>query len=441
MISAILRRSESSLQQALIRCDVNHRSPVNGICAMHFAVTWPTALRTLIIAGADVNVEDHIGRRPIELSVALGAVEAVQLLIEADCSLFTAESHRGLLKECLLFEEGEKRGRILGLIVQALIDRHTRLLNWILSVLTPSSGLYSKIIPGQLQQSLLPEMYEEIRRQGHECPAALELDFKGHYQTGDLHSEIRIPISTAEQLWNGGFQELEEPYDVCGPALTPILEAWYNADFDILQWLITKGASPFSKHAQTGGSGLHMFAHRLQYPGFYFQHEISGVPSDTVRMTELMSDESAWRDSCSCLCSTRGCQPVTIFLKGTYLHLQKLKHIRYQLRKFWEKLPPPPGKELLQAEAALRFFAFEQSEARHLASCCSLGQLGERDLSTCLSERWHEAHISAEDLTVERDRQMIEEKMQFFRQKMLYCGCPLLDKPACVVSQDTCPLG
>lgn len=435
------------MQKALIHCDINYRSPANGLCAIHFAVTWPAALQRLILAGADIDIQDHLERSPIQLAVALGKAESVRLLIEADCDLATSSSHQSLLQQSLELEELETRHQISACIVRGLINRHTRLLTLALSVLPSSSRVITLIIPGKLQQSLVPEVLDELDRQEYEWPLALELENKGHYQTANLHATIRLPIPIAEQLWMGGFQELEIPHNVESsdrPALSPILETWFNADFDLLHWMVAKGASLFSKDTSTGGSGLHLYAHRLHYPGAHFGHKISRVPYDKPSLTELSSDESAWRDSCSCICSAGGCQPVTVFLKALqhhYFPLRGFDDALSKLRHFWERISPPPGQELTQVETVLRFFAFDQSNARHLASCCCLGQCGEHVPHSWRPTRWRGTDLSADDPAVLFDIQMMEDKFQSLRQKMEHCDCPLLDKPACVGYRDICPLG
>lgn len=143
---------------------------------MHFAVIWPTALCRLIIVGALVDVQDNLGRRPIQLAVAMGVVESVRILIEADCSLATSNSHRSLLQESLLVEDKETGMRISNLIIQGLIDRHTRLLNIAMAVLPPSSKLAKSINPGKLQPSLIPDITKEMLGLGHQIPPSLTLD-------------------------------------------------------------------------------------------------------------------------------------------------------------------------------------------------------------------------------------------------------------------------
>lgn len=445
-MSAILRRSESELQKALNRCDPNNRSPRNGLHAVHFAVIWPTALHCLISAGADINVQDNIKRRPLQLAVAMGNVESVKILIEADCSLNTSNSHLGLLQECLQLDESDQREQISTLIVQGMINRHTRLLSLISALLPPSSQLASLIVPGKLQQSLVPMLMEEISCLGHEIPAALKLDIKGHYEIGDVNAKIRLPVSTAEKLWDGGFQELETPYYVDFPKLTLVLQAWYNADFDILRWLISKGASPFSKHPSTGGSGLHWFSRRLGDPGQYFRHAIANVCCDVGLVSQLGWDNSAWRDSCSCLCSIGGCQPVTIFLKRH--HYSRAKSFEPEdfsetlnlLQEFWAKICPPPQQVIAQAEAVLRFFAFDQTNARHLASCCRFDDdVKDSEQLPRPHPRWRGPGVSDDEPTFLHDCEMIGRNLWHYQRRLKYCGCLHLETLVCVSLRHTCP--
>lgn len=447
IVSAILRRSESDLQKALIRCDPDNGSPRNGLCAVHFAVFWPTALRRLILAGVDINVQDETERRPIQLAVAMGIVGSVKLLIEADCSLNTSDSHPSLVQECSQLKKQNTREQISTLIIHGMINRHRRLLSLASAVLPPSSQLFKLIVPGTLQQSLVTMMMEEMSCLGHEIPTALKLDNKGHYESGyfDFDAAIPLRISTAEQLWHAGFQELESPYHVTFPKLTLVLQAWYNADFDILRWLIFRGASPFAKHPLTGGSGLHWFARRLSCPGLPFNHNISRICTDVGLVSQLGRDNSAWRDSCSCLCSIGGCQPVTTFLKIYHSCMsdeqpEGLSDIFTRLREFWAKLPPPPQQVLAQAEAVLRFFAFDQTNARHAAGCCRFDDdVKHSKRLPEPNEYWRDADVSDQEPTVLHDHEMIEKKMRDYRRKLIHCGCLRLETLVCVIFRDTCP--
>lgn len=101
MVRAILQRDESRLQKALANCDPKHQSTATGLSPVHFAVTWPVALTAFIKSGVDVNVEDHLSRRPIRLATVLGESEAVKILLEEDYAIGTHPDSLPLLQEAL----------------------------------------------------------------------------------------------------------------------------------------------------------------------------------------------------------------------------------------------------------------------------------------------------------------------------------------------------
>ncbi|TGO26456.1 hypothetical protein BPAE_0059g00260 [Botrytis paeoniae] len=89
LVSVILQRSERGLLRSVKEANINHTSSLNGLTALHFAIEWPEALEILIYNGADINAEYHYHRRPIHLAVASGFSKAVNILIQADCTLAT----------------------------------------------------------------------------------------------------------------------------------------------------------------------------------------------------------------------------------------------------------------------------------------------------------------------------------------------------------------
>ncbi|KAH7149848.1 hypothetical protein B0J13DRAFT_660603 [Dactylonectria estremocensis] len=226
LIIAIIQQSESDLKREIFRCDVNHVSPENGLSAIHFAIYWPLALRELINAGANVNCQDHYGRRPVHLAVACGQREAVEILIAADCSLFTPHYSNSLLQESL--RNGRDFDQTTNVIVDALVSRHTRLVNLALSTLPDTSELKTQLIVGTVWEIMAPQIANELAACNQQIPAALKLhrDGEGVYDTAELHADIRLTIPLAERLWRGGFLRINE----CAPlnGLTPILQAWYG---------------------------------------------------------------------------------------------------------------------------------------------------------------------------------------------------------------------
>lgn len=95
LISMILSHNRRDFSRILPRCNDNHKSSVNGLAAVQFAGDLAMGIvRAYTRWGADINVVDIHGRSPIHL---------------------------------------------VDLVVEALIDRHRRLVNFALAVLpTPS---------------------------------------------------------------------------------------------------------------------------------------------------------------------------------------------------------------------------------------------------------------------------------------------------------------
>ena len=114
------------LSEGCQEVDVNRKSPFNALTALHFAVEWPWALQHLLKEDADVNVVEYCGRRPMHLAVATGYLELVVLLLQADSALESPTV--SLLQLALQLKDSEQRDIIIPAVVDALVNRHSRLL-------------------------------------------------------------------------------------------------------------------------------------------------------------------------------------------------------------------------------------------------------------------------------------------------------------------------
>ncbi|KAI4869398.1 hypothetical protein F4820DRAFT_407287 [Hypoxylon rubiginosum] len=395
---------------------------------------WPSALQQLISAGADVNCEDDYGRRPIHLAVALDEILAVEML-KADCALITPENTYSLLQLALDHQFGYRQGRIEipNLVIDGLIDRHERLRNLAFSVLPDSSPVRQRLSDSCLIESLAPTVIHELRKNNISIPTGLELDGKDIYDTCDFHSDIRLTPTLAERLWVGGFRRINDYFDHDSRAKdsTPILAAWYNADFEMVSWFISKGASPFSKQRKLPISGLHVYAKRLSFPGAYFRHETERVHTSTIHLEQLIQEGTCYRDNCSCVCSPEGCTPVSIFIKSISRYQPPgYDEFCTKLKLFWKKLLPGSNPEPEQLEESLRALIFRRFLEPEQHTCCSISQLGQ-----AMSNPPWCPKAAKEAIKPELD---FETMVAFHREKMAKCYCPSIEKPLCVVFWDDC---
>jgi hypothetical protein len=144
LMVSIIRRNEADFIRALGKDNINAVSRANGLTSMHLAIYWPWALQQLIQAGGDVNCEDNDQRRPIHLAVGCGQAEAVEILLQCDCSVFTPDYSNSLLQESL--SRGREFDHVSSLIIDALIDRHMRLRELALLLLPNNSDISKETI-------------------------------------------------------------------------------------------------------------------------------------------------------------------------------------------------------------------------------------------------------------------------------------------------------
>ena len=432
LMVSIIRRNEPDFIRALGKDDIHAVSRANGLRAIHLAVYWPWALKQIIQAGADVNCEDNDQRRPIHLAVACRQTQSVEILLQADCSVFTPVYSYSLLQEAL--RQGREFDYVTGLVVDALIDRHTRLRDLALSVLPNDSGLSVDTEKETLSEIRAPEIYDSLIRAKHNIPPALQVDRdeEGVYDTAAKQGNIRLTVSLADKLWSGGFHRFDEFAPLNG--LTPLLQSWYTADFDMVSWFIEKGASPFTTHRDVLLSGLHLYAARIAYPGAHFHHDRKEVPISPQHWHQLTRRGDMWHDSCHCFCSASGCTPISILIKqswqflewerkNNYARMMKLLSICRKTMIYEPERDPRHIQQLLDA------IVFERMNLRH--TCCYTGQSGQ----IRVWPKWElrNKRLCEGDLKVD-----FRQRLADYAVKMLECQCPAAEKPICVIYRDTC---
>lgn len=423
---AIIRRQKLNFNKAMAKDNIRQASDANGLAAIHFAVYWPWALRRLIEAGADVNCEDSLGRRPIHIATACGQAEAVRLLLDANCALNPPNWSLSLLHESLRL--GRDFDSVTSCIIDALIDRHTRLAKLASSVL-PEYRKLEQLGQNCINEMDAPKLFDAMAGSEYSVDPALAADRHGLgvYDTADLHADIRLTPTLADQLWDGGFRRV----DVFSPVnnLTPLLQSWYAADFDMVSWFIGKGVSPFAKSPLSSHSGLHLFAARMAFPGAHFNGDRNNIPSHQRLVKQLTSGTNMWHDSCRCLCSPGGCTPISIAVKQ-YGHGKQRNHetMLGLLRTLHERLLYHPEEDAGHVEQLLRILVFEKLNLRH--TCCRIGTLGHTEPRRMRCDFKRRDYSGLE----EEYQQCLAESSS----KMLHCGCDILERPVCAVYRPKC---
>lgn len=121
LVSAILSKHQGDFLRILPKSKINHTSTVNGLAAIHFAVTWSWALEKLVKAGPDLNAVDIYG------AVALGNQTSAEILLQADCALFTRDEHSSPPQQLLAMEfsgaDSLSRDRMMVMVIRASTSR------------------------------------------------------------------------------------------------------------------------------------------------------------------------------------------------------------------------------------------------------------------------------------------------------------------------------
>ena len=314
---------------------------------------------------ADVDVVDHSGRRPIHLAIATGQSESALLLLRADCALESPTV--SLLQLALQLEDPEQRDVIVPAVMDALVDRHSRLLQLgrgaLSEVILSASGI-SEFNPYRKA----PEIIDALRKSGVSVPKALALDDTNVYETAELHGQIRLSPQYADRLWSAGFHEIDRPND---DGLTPILQSWFVADFDMVTWYMQKGVSARSRNPRTASCGLHLYAARMAIPGRYFRFSADLVNTDFVVISDVQRDETLHHDECFCICAPQGCTPASILAKWPRA-MSDCKKIDTLFRTWCEKTNPEADLLELSAREYTRAWLYGISDYPH--TCCNLGQ-------------------------------------------------------------------
>jgi hypothetical protein len=405
----LLQKDETHFERAIHKAklsNLNIQSSINGLAPIHFAVLWPFGLRVLIDKGVNVNVEDHYGRRPIHLAVGLGHAQSVDHLISADCALSGLPSGVSLLQIALGLLHPNKQ-QIVDSVVAAVIDRHTRLLDMAIEFLPPSSFEKLGTNHEKKVERCAPHVIETLESRGVGIPKALELDGTSLYDLKDLVGRMRMSTDTANALWDAGFKDINEP-DVFG--LTPMLQSWFGANFEMVSWFASKGISTNAQHRDGPLTALHFYAKRLYIIAELSPQDLCNFPTDINLMERIEQEVGVPFDDCTCLCSPCGCSPIKFLLQHLSTNSRRTK-----LQKWLKNLQPRAPALQQYVFESTRCLLFDYLGGKH--TCCRLGWDGE------IKTRNEDAVAVGYDPNKARNKKerRITEYMNDQRVHTLYC--------------------
>jgi len=344
---------------------------------VHLAVKWPSGLKILIEKRVNINAEDHCGRRPIHFAISQGSVESVKLLIEADCALFTPKNVMSLLH--FAWGRIESNGQhLLDLLVPALINRHTRLLDLAEDLLPGSifSKFQTRTVPKSARNA--PDLIELLVSQGICIPEALQLDGKSFFHVSEgfwLQQPIKKMTSVHLDLfWDAGFKDINYPDDV---GYTPMLQSWLYGDLEMVAWLADKSVPLSSKHRDFPLTGLHLLAKCVERC-FDDQcrvmcQQVERSPAIRHCIGQIQEELQIPYDECTCLCSPDGCSPIKFLFQNSYSRDYEISS-RDRYRNWLKLLEPRP--KILQKYTFhfTRLLLFRFLGGRH--ACCVIGYKG-----------------------------------------------------------------
>ncbi len=419
LVLTILQRSEKELLRILREVDINHKSPINGLTALHFAIEWPWALQHLLNENADINATDDFGRRLIHLAVATGHFESAIALLQADCAIMTSKTTPSLLQLALQFTNAEQRSVIIPAIVDALADRHNRLLKLGRAALPEDQLSALEILESKLERKA-PDIMIALFGSGFSVPQALALDDRSVYDTGDMHGSIRLSPQYAEMLWSAGFHDIDSPNHT---GLTPMMQSWYAANFEMVNWFMQKGVSGRSRHQDAPLYGLHLLPVRIAYPGAYFRHDSDLIDTDLALILNLQHDQTINHDGCVCICAPQGCTPASFLVKRVLRIYDKKLYALFP--KWCEKTNP--SAELLEHSAREYTRAWICRKMLLPHTCCVIGQKCEIMVQPQQPENSYEVLFIA--------KLFVEDYMRLYDRRRPGYGGPLENFPRLFIGE------
>lgn len=326
-----------------------------GQSPLHLSYNWPKGISLLLRHGGSeiLSRSDNRGDLPLAYSCSSNCLEAVKLMLEADSPLYVPDHHDdGVFEEAIQTSSDE----IISHLQTALVDRRSRLYSLAITMLC-RKDLDELEIPGDhILDEKASDVYAALKHRNVPIPSALRTPRRRRtlFHSTDLSPALR------ESLHGCGFLDVDG-INFCG--LTPLMTMGdpsirtIDASLQRASWLISKGADPGRKPEMCGpmrfmpwdpsitaAHGLCSWVGRAVYQCMpsWIPYEINdvtlfGLLEDLEENSKSLLGEMLSLkiyDACLCACSSHGCTPATMVLKG----------IKAVLQGYWIKKPPGEGR-------------------------------------------------------------------------------------------------
>lgn len=344
-------------------------------------------MRILLAAGANLNpwrseTMSHgftIDDTPLSLAIAHRQDEAVLMLLDADCALYSPESSsdRRRCKESILsraMRNYETQSTVFEALVRALVNRRTRLRSlareWLTHEELQQLGILANDNPAGVLDEQAAGTVDVLESAGIAVPDALKPD-----KTRTVFDVPGYPLSSpmtpafADFLYIAGFKAVNVENEA---GFTPIHEAGLNADMRMVAWFLEHGVDPATQPHHLPLNTLHLLVvglRRLERRGQKDILKFLDTSSDEV-CARLAADSSTLAvDRCRCACSMGGCTPSIMLIRGSKLSF----HRKWALLRSWSRAFE--GTSDISNHCWLevaRLETFQQLQLTHV--CCGLEQ-------------------------------------------------------------------
>jgi hypothetical protein len=381
---AVIRRSQKDVSRILARypSSLTERNVV-GQAPLHLSCGWPLGTKLLLDAGAQdiVNVMDDFGWPTFVYACHFSCLQCLELLLEADCSLFPPSPCEESSSNLECFSQALRKGSwdTGRRLIQSLSERRESLKALALDNLLFEEIQKLNLCDGKILDERSHYVYAALKASRISIPEALAVPFA---QTSVYHPWHLSP-AWAELFYNRGFHDVEIFNE---EGLTPLMLSSYSfyddhdADypFGLGSWLLSRGANLYAtpKVPQKGTTNPHSTAALATRVGQAFGHGAfsnccSEVDPKVRGLPKLLCSISRF-DNCICGCSSRGCFPATMMFKKFYRRRPTgFGYFKYlsPIRWVTHHLPPTNESWCWLSTEAIRFLTFDALDIRH--TCCT----------------------------------------------------------------------